>query len=194
VVLGSALALAGGLVLALGRRSRVRAVSAAASSFVSFVRNTPLLIQLYFLFYVLPRAGVRLTPMVAGVVALGLHYSTYTSEVYRAGIESVPCGQWDAVTALNLEPRRAFFRVILPQAVRPIIPALGNYVVAMFKETPLLSTITVVETLYVAKDIGSETFRYLEPFTLAGVLFLAVSLLAAGVIRLVERRVPAYGA
>jgi polar amino acid transport system permease protein len=112
--------------------------------------------------------------------------------VYRAGIEAVPRGQWEAAAALSLSRSHTFFRIVLPQAIPPIVPSLGNYIVAMFKETPLLSTITVVELLYTAKDIGSETFRYLEPFTLVGVLFLALSLIAMAGIRFVERRLPAY--
>jgi polar amino acid transport system permease protein len=135
-----------------------------------------------------------MTPFVTGVLALGVHYSAYTSEVYRAGIDSVPRGQWEAAAALNLPRARTFFRVILPQALPPVVPALGNYVVAMFKDTPLLSTITVLELLFTAKNLGAETFRYLEPFTLVGLLFLIVSLAAAGGIRMLERRMPAYGA
>jgi polar amino acid transport system permease protein len=114
--------------------------------------------------------------------------------VYRAGLESVARGQWEAARALNLPPRRTFLRIVLPQAIPPVLPALGNYVVAMFKDTPLLSTITVLELLYTAKNVGAETFRYLEPFTLVGVLFLVVSLVAAAGIRALERRLPAYAA
>jgi len=193
-LVGSALALVLGLALALLRRSSIRGLGAATGWVVEFVRNTPLLIQIYVLFYVLPRFGFSMTPFVTGVLALGVHYSAYTSEVYRAGIDSVPRGQWEAAAALNLSWLRTFFRVILPQALPPVVPALGNYVVAMFKDTPLLSTITVLELLFTAKNLGAETFRYLEPFTLVGLLFLIVSLAAAGGIRMLERRMPAYGA
>ena len=193
-VVGAALALVLGLALALLRRSSIRGVGPATGWAVEFVRSTPLLIQIYVLFYVLPRFGFSMTPFVTGVLALGVHYSAYTSEVYRAGIESVPRGQWEAAAALNLPRGRTFFRVILPQALPPVVPALGNYVVAMFKDTPLLSTITVLELLFTAKNLGAETFRYLEPFTLVGLLFLIVSLAAAGGIRMLERRMPACGA
>ncbi len=193
-LLGSALALAAGLLFAALLRSPLRLVALPARALIEFVRSTPLLIQIYVLFYVMPNVGVRLSPLTTGVLALGLHYGAYTAEVYRAGIDAVPRGQWEAAAALNLGPRRTFFRIILPQALPPIVPALGNYVIAMFKDTPLLSTITVVEMLYTAKDIGSETFRYLEPFTLVGVLFLAVSLAAAAGVRFVERRLPSYAA
>jgi polar amino acid transport system permease protein len=185
---GFALALLLGLVLALLRRSRRPIVSTTSRWAVEFIRSTPLLVQIYVLFYVLPHYGITLTPFATGVLALGVHYGAYTSEVYRAGIESVPRGQWDAAAALSLSPQRTFLRVILPQAIPPVVPALGNYLVAMFKDTPLLSTITVLELLYTAKDIGSETFRYLEPLTIVGVLFLIVSLISAAIIRQLERK------
>jgi len=190
---GAGLALTLGLLLAVLRRSRIRSLSVSVAWAVEFVRSTPLLIQIYFLFYVVPRFGFTMTPLITGIIALGVHYSAYAAEVYRAGIDSVPREQWEAAAALNLPPGRTFLRIILPQAVRPVVPALGNYVVAMFKDTPLLSTITVAELLYTAKDIGAQTFRYLEPFTLVGVLFLVVSLAAAAAVRIVERRLPAYG-
>jgi polar amino acid transport system permease protein len=108
--------------------------------------------------------------------------------VYRAGLESVPRGQWEAALALNLGRTRTMRSIILPQALPPVVPALGNYVVAMFKDTPLLSAITVVELLQTAKLLGAESFRYVEPLTLVGALFLVLSLASAAVIRMAERR------
>ncbi len=186
-VIGMALALVLGLILAVLRRSHRKFIRYPVGFLVEFVRSTPLLVQIFFFFYVMPDFGVRLDPFLTGVLALGVHYSSYTSEVYRAGIDAVPRGQWEAATALNLSPSRTWFGVVLPQAIPPVIPALGNYLVAMFKDTPMLSTITVLELLYAAKDIGSETFRYLEPLTLVGGLFLAVSLLASTLIGYLER-------
>lgn len=190
-IAGSALALAGGLPLALIRLSRYRLVAGIARVAIDFIRGTPLLIQLYCFFYVLPDVGIRLDPMWTGVLALGLHYSAYTAEAYRAGIQAVPVAQREAAVALGLGRWRAFRRVVFPQALPPVVPVLGNYVIAMFKDTPMLSTITVIELLHTAKDIGAETFRYLEPFTMVGVLFLMLSLLAAGATRLLERQVRA---
>jgi len=188
-LVGAILALTLGLVFALLRRSQLAAVRVPTAVFVEFVRSTPLLVQLYFLFFVLPSWGVLLSGFQAGVIGLGVHYATYTSEVYRAGIEGVPRGQWEAATALNLPRSRVWRSVILPQAIPRVLPALGNYVIAMFKETPLLSAITVAEMLAVARDIGSSTFRYLEPITLVGMLFLVLSLVAAVPLRRLERRV-----
>lgn len=186
--LGMAVALSLGLVLALARRSRYRLLAWPTGALVEFVRSTPLLVQIYFLFYVLPEAGLRFSPLATGVLALGAHYAAYCSEVYRAGLESVPRGQWEAAAALNLGRWRTMKDIIIPQAIPPIVPALGNYLIAMFKDTPLLSAITVLEVLQVAKLTGAETFRYVEPLTIVGALFLVLSLVSAAGIRWVEGR------
>lgn len=183
---GFLFALVAGLAWALLRRSGSRWVRGAAFWSLELVRSTPLLVQLYFLFYVFPELGVVLSPLVAGVLGLGLHYSAYTAEIYRSGIDGVPRGQWEAATALNLTRRQAFWRIVLPQAVPPVVPALGNRLIAMFKETPLLSVITVTELLQRAKLLGAESFRYLEPLTLVGAIFLVLSLASSRLVRRVE--------
>jgi polar amino acid transport system permease protein len=154
---------------------------------VELVRSTPLLIQIFFLYFVMPQFGIVLDAFTTGVLALGLHYGAYCSEVYRAGFENVNRGQWEASIALNLSTWTTLRDIIIPQAIPPIVPALGNYLVALFKETPLLSAIAVLELMQTAKIIGSETFRYTEPITLVGVFFLVMSLVSAALIRLVER-------
>lgn len=192
-VLGMLVAVTLGLALALLRRSRLAVLSLPTAFVIEFVRSTPLLVQMSFLFYVLPLTGVQMSPLATGIVALGLHYATYCAEVYRAGIEAVPRGQLEAARALNMSPWRTAVGVVLPQAIPPVVPALGNYLVAMFKDTPLLSAITVVELLQQSKMIGSTTFRYTEPLTLVGVLFLALSLIAAWGVRGLEARLQRYG-
>ena len=187
-VLGMLLASVLGLVWALLKRSPVRMVVWFASITVEFIRSTPVLVQIYFVFYLLPEAGISLTPMVAGVLALGIHYSAYMAEVYRSGIEAVPKGQWEASRALNLSAGQTWRLVVIPQALPPIVPALGNYLIAMFKDTPMLSAITVLELLQTAKIIGSETFRYLEPLTIVGGLFLVLSLIPSRGVRWAEKR------
>lgn len=187
-VAGMALALTLGLVLALLRRSRFRLLRWPVSFFIEFIRGTPLLIQLFFLFFVLPDWGILLSGFSAAVLGLGIHYACYTSETYRAGIESVPRGQWEAATAINLPNRRRWTTVVLPQAIPTVIPALGNYVVAAFKDAPLASTLGVIGVLGVAREFQAETFRGLEPLTATGLLFLAVSVPAAIGVRLLERR------
>jgi polar amino acid transport system permease protein len=187
-LIGMVIALVVGLLLAIGRRSRHKALARPAGWFVEVIRSTPLLIQLYALFYVLPELGVTLSPMVAGLTGLGLHYSTYTSEVYRAGIEGVPRGQWEAAVALNLPASRIWRSVIIPQAVPKVLPALANYAISMLKDTPLLSVITVTEMLGTARALGSQSFRYLEPITLVGVFFLLLSLPLSHFTRWLEAR------
>lgn len=187
-LLAAGIAISLGLFLALLRRSSRRVLSWPAASIIEFIRSTPVLVQLYFGFYVLPTLGLTLSANVAGVCILGLHYATYTSEVYRAGIANVARGQWEAARALNLPMVSTWTRVVLPQAIPPMIPALGNYVNAMFKATPILLAITVVELLARANAIGDETFRYLEPITIAGVLFFAVSYPMSFATRRLERR------
>jgi polar amino acid transport system permease protein len=177
-----------GLLFAIGRRSSLKPLSRSIGGIVEFIRSTPLLVQLFFIFYVLPDYGISLTPFIAGVLGLGLHYSTYLSEVYRSGIESVPRGQWEAGIALNFSRRKIWTKIILPQAIPPVIPMFGNYFVVMFKETPLLSAITVVEMMQTAKIIGSQSFRYLEPFTIVGILFFILSYPSALLIRRLETR------
>ncbi len=183
-----------GLALALMRLSRLRLVAYPATAFVEVVRSTPLLIQIFFLYFVLPEFGVTLGPLTVGVIALGVHYATYCAEVYRAGLENIPRGQWEATVALNMDTFHALRDVIIPQAIPPVVPALGNYFVALFKETPLLSAIAVLELMQQAKDIGSETFRYIEPITLVGAFFLVFSLIAAALVRLLEQRLSRIGA
>ncbi len=187
-ILGSIVAAGVGLVIALLRRSENRLISRPSGFFAEFIRGTPLLVQLYFLFYVLPDIGILLSPLVAGVIGLGLHYGTYTAEVYRAGIDNVPRGQWEAAKACNLNPTQTWTHIIMPQAIPPMIPALANYFIAMFKETPLLSAITVLELMNQAKSIANSNYRYIEPMTLVGVFFLVISIFSVFGLRWLERK------
>ena len=187
-LMGVALAVVLGLVLAILRRSRFRLVRWPTGLVVEFIRGTPLLIQLFFLYYVLPDYGVVMSGFTVGVLGLAIHYGCYMSETYRAGIESVPTGQWEAATAINLTNRQRWTSVVLPQAIPTVLPALGNYLVAAFKDAPLAATVTVFGVLGTAQRIQGQTFRGLEPFTLAGLLVLAVSVPVASAVRLLERR------
>jgi polar amino acid transport system permease protein len=187
-LLGAIVAAIVGLVFAILRRSPVAIISRTTGFVVEFIRGTPLLVQLYFIFYVLPDIGIRLPALVAGVIGLGLHYGTYAAEVYRSGIENVPRGQWEAAKAANLTERQTWIHVILPQAIPPMIPALANYLIAMFKETPLLSAITVLELMNQAKSVANSSYRYIEPMTLVGIFFLLMSLISVVFLRWLEER------
>ncbi|MCC4246045.1 ectoine/hydroxyectoine ABC transporter permease subunit EhuD [Stappia indica] len=184
--LGYAIAVVLGLVFALAQRTPFRPLTLGVREAVEFIRSTPLVLQIFFVFYVGPQFGIRLSPWTAGMIAIGLHYAAYLSEVYRGGLESVPKGQWEAAKSLNLSTARTYFRVILPQALPPSLAGMGNYLVGIFKDTPMLSVIGVAELMHTANAIGSETYRFLEPFTLVGIIFLCISLPTAALIRLFE--------
>ena len=183
---GYGIAVVLGLVFALAQRTPSRMVTLVVRECVEFIRSTPLVLQIFFVFYVGPQFGIRLSPWVAGMIAIGLHYSAYLSEVYRGGLESVPKGQWEACTALNLSTSKTYFRVIIPQALPPSLAGMGNYLVGIFKDTPMLSVIGVAELMQAANAIGGSHYRYLEPYTMVGIIFLAISLPAAGLIKLFE--------
>jgi polar amino acid transport system permease protein len=192
-VLGFLVALVLGLLLALLRMSPLRLAAWPAAFVIEFLRDTPLLVQLYFLYFVLPLYGLSLPAFLTGTLALGLQYSAYTSEVYRAGIKAVPKGQWEAAIALDLSLLRTYRDVIVPQAIPRILPALGNYLVSIIKDTPILSAVTVLEMLDVAKMVGDRTFRYMVPLSMVGALFLLLTLLTATALRCLERRLPKQG-
>ena len=187
-ILGAAVAYVLGLFLAIMKRSHNRVLALTVYWMSEFIRRTPLLVQLYFLFYVLPDLGLFLSPLAAGVIGLGLHFSTYTSEVFRAGIDNVPNGQWEASRSLNYNPWQTWRYVILPQSIPPMIPPLANYLITMFKETPLLAAITVIELFNAANIYSNSYYKYLEPMTLVGLLFLLVSIPAAYLAMRLEKK------
>lgn len=187
--LGFLLSVLIGLIFAIAGRSGYRKIRWTVRSIVEFIRSTPLLVQVFFLYYSVPMiTGLSMSAFVTGVIALGLHYGTYMSEVFRSGIDAVPRGQWEASTALHLSKRKTWLSVILPQALPPVIPMMGNYLIVIFKETPTLSAITLVELLLTAKSAASVTYRVFEPYTIVGLLFLLVSLIFSYGIRRLEKR------
>ncbi|MFA5605802.1 MAG: ectoine/hydroxyectoine ABC transporter permease subunit EhuD [Leucobacter sp.] len=183
-ILGSAIAAALGLVLAIARRNAPRPISSVLTFLINFVRMTPVVVQLMFAFYLF----VKIDPVTIGIIVFGVHYATYMAEVYRAGIDAVPTGQWEAARALSMSRSRTWLAVIIPQAVRATLPSLGNYVIAMFKETPFLLAITVIELVRAAQIYGGQHFRYIEAITLAGVIFLLASYPTSLLIGRLEKR------
>ena len=181
---GSAIAAILGLVLAIVRRSAPRPISGIVTFFVNFIRMTPIVVQLLFAFYLL----TDVPPLTIGIVIFGIHYATYMAEVYRSGIDAVPPGQWEATKALSMSPVRTWWAVIIPQALRTTIPALGNYVISMFKDTPFLMAITVVEVVRAAQIFGGQNFRYTEAITLAGIIYLVASYPTSLLIGRLEKR------
>ncbi|WP_078392332.1 ectoine/hydroxyectoine ABC transporter permease subunit EhuD [Shouchella patagoniensis] len=173
-----------GLLFTLLRRSSFKPLSLLMAGIIEFIRATPPLVQLFFVFYTTPLSGFQ-----TGALVLGIHYATYVSEIYRSGIDAVPKSQWEASRALNFSTAQTWRKVILPQAVPPVIPMLGNYLIVLFKETPLLSAIFVVEMMATARAIGTDTWNYVEPITIVGILFLVLSYPSAVFIRYLERKV-----
>ncbi|MCK3770569.1 ectoine/hydroxyectoine ABC transporter permease subunit EhuD [Microbacterium aerolatum] len=183
-IIGSIIAAVLGLVIALGRRTAPRPVSAVITLVMNFIRMTPLVVQLLFAYYVF----TTVSPLILGTIIIGIHYATYMAEVYRAGIDAVPPGQWEATTALSMSPGRTWTAVIIPQALRSTLPALANYVISMFKDTPFLMVITVVEMVRQAQLYGSKNFRFVEAIIIAGLIYLVASLLSSLLARRLEKR------
>lgn len=183
-----ALALVLGLLLALARISHSRLLSLPALVFVELIRGSPLLLQLFYIYYVLPLAGLRLTPIQAGLAGLAINYGAYLSEVFRAGIEAVNRGQWEAAGALGLSRGRTLRLVVLPQAVRVVVPPVGNYFVSLFKDTALVSTISIAELMFRGQLIAADTFKYTRIYTAVFIIYLLISIPASAAVRWLERR------
>ena len=187
--IGYAIAAIVGLLFLLGQRTPIKLVNVINREIVEFIRSTPLLIQLFFVYFVLPQFGITLSAWVCGMITIGLHFGTYLSEVYRGALEGVPKTQWEACRALNFTTFYTYRRIVLPQAFPIAIPGMGNYLVGIFKDTPLLSTIGVAELFHAATAVGGYHYRYLEPYTIVGVIFLILSIPAAIWIRKIEKNV-----
>lgn len=183
-VVGTIIAAILGLLIAMARRSLPRPISAVISFLVNFVRMTPIVMQLMFAY----AAFTSVEPLTIGIIIFGIHYSTYMAEVYRAGIESVPAGQWEACTALSMSKGRTWIAVVIPQALRATIPSLGNYAISMFKDTPFLISISVVEMVQAGLAYGGSHFKYIEPITLSGLIFLAASYPTSLLVNRLEKR------
>ena len=187
--IGYAIAAVVCLLFLLGQRTPIKIVNMLNREIVEFIRSTPLLIQLFFVYFVLPQFGITLSAWVCGMITIGLHFGTYLSEVYRGALEGVPKTQWEACRALNFSTFYTYRRIVLPQAFPIAIPGMGNYLVGIFKDTPLLSTIGVAELFHAATAVGGYHYRYLEPYTIVGIIFLTLSIPAAIWIRKIEKNV-----
>ncbi|EMY35695.1 ectoine/hydroxyectoine ABC transporter, permease protein EhuD [Arthrobacter crystallopoietes BAB-32] len=183
-VASTAIAAVLGLLIAILRMSVPKPVAVVINFIGDFIRMTPIVVQLLFAYWTF----LNVEPLTIGIAVFGIHYSTYMAEVYRAGIESVPKGQWEATTALSMSKTRTWTAVIVPQAVRATVPALGNYAISMFKDTPFLLSIGVVEMVRAGLTFGGNNFRYMEAITLAGVIFLLASYPTSLLISRLEKR------
>lgn len=183
-----ALALVWGLVLALGRLSRFAALRALARFYVEVIRGTPLLLQLSYAYYVLPFVGIKLDPFTAGTLGLTVNYSAYISEVYRAGIQAIDRGQIEAGLSLGMSRSLLMRRIILPQAIRIILPPIGNYFISLFKDTSLVSIITLRDLMFSGEILAASTFKDFEIFTVIALIYLVICYPGALLVTWLERQ------
>jgi polar amino acid transport system permease protein len=188
----AAISVTAGLVIgiagAAARVSRVAGLRSATAVYVEAIRNTPMLVQLYFVFYGLPRLGIRLDSNATALAALSLYCGAYVLEILRANIEAVGRGQVEAARALGLSEAAVFGSVVLPQAMRSSLPALGGQVIVMIKISSLASVIGAVELTYRVVDIVAENYRSFELYAMAGLAYLSMTLATAALFRFLESR------
>ncbi|QDY98934.1 amino acid ABC transporter permease [Nitratireductor mangrovi] len=178
-----------GLVVALGRRSRSRPVRWLSTAFVEFFRNTPVLVQILWFYYALPiLAPIEISPFMAAILGISLNSAAYSAEIYRGGIQSIEPGQWEAARAIGMSGLQTLRRVVLPQAIRRIIPALTNRGVEIFKMSTLASVVAYVELLQQGKLIASLNFNPLEVYTVVAAIFLIILYPIVRMTYSVERR------
>jgi polar amino acid transport system permease protein len=181
IFFASILALAG----AMAKLSTSGIAIGVANFYTSFFRGIPLLMQIYIIYLGLPQLGVVIDAIPAGIVALSLCYGAYMTEIFRGGIESVPVGQWEAARALGFRPGTILARIILPQAMRVIIPPTGNQFIAMLKDSSLVSVIGVWELMYLARTEGQTEFRHIEMMLTASMIYWVMS----GMLELIQARI-----
>jgi His/Glu/Gln/Arg/opine family amino acid ABC transporter permease subunit len=175
------------LFVALAGMSRLAPVRWLVKAYIEVIRGTPLLLQLIYVYYVLPEIGIRLDAFTAGVLALTLNYSAYISEVYRGGIQAISRGQHDAAAALGMTRGLAMRRIILPQAFRIVIPTLGNYFIGLFKDTALCSAVSIQELVFTAQVHAALNFQYFTLYTVVAAMYFLVSFPAARLVGYLER-------
>lgn len=187
-VLGSALALVAAFVAGLGRLSPIAPVRWVATVYIEFFRGTSIFVQLFWAYFVLPFAGITLSPLVAGVMALGLNVGAYGAEVVRGAILSVPKDQYEATIALNLTKYARMRHVILPQALPLMVPTFGNNAIELLKATAVVSLISLTDMTFQAQVVRAQTGSTLIPFLIILILYFAMASLISFGVRLTERR------
>ncbi|MDB5487328.1 MAG: glutamine-binding periplasmic protein of glutamine transporter [Reyranella sp.] len=180
----------GGFIVVAGRRSRFAAVRAVTIGYIDVMRNTPVLAQIFILYFGLPEIGLYPEAFSCGVIALVLQNSAYAGEIYRAGIESVKRTQTEAALSLGMMPRRALFDIVLPQALRRVLPVLGNQAVVILKDSSIASTISVAELTQAGKLLLDRSAAPYETFFMMAALYLAMAAIILGAMKLVALRFP----
>ncbi len=163
-----------GLIIALMRMSTSKLLRYPARVYISIIRGTPLLVQLFILYFGLPVIGITFSPFVAAVIGLSLNVGGYSAEIFRGALLSIPKGQWEAAYSINMTYGQTLYRIVMPQALRVALPPLANTLLSLVKDTSLLSAITVPEMLYQAKIIGGREFDYLTMYILVAIFYWLV--------------------
>ncbi|EIW19571.1 MULTISPECIES: amino acid ABC transporter permease [Pelosinus] len=199
-VLGFLLATVLGMIIAIGRLSTIKIVKGILYLYLELIRGTPLLVQLVYIYYVVPlllnliasmfgfKTNIQIASVTAGILGLGINYGCYMSEVVRAAILSIDKGQTEAALVLGFGKYEALFRIVMPQALRSIIPSLGNYLVMMVKDTSLLAYVAVNELLLRTQNFASQTFLTIESYTFLAIAYLIISIPLSYFVKFIEYR------
>jgi polar amino acid transport system permease protein len=187
------LGLPAGLLVALARLSRFAPLRILARGYVEIIRGTPVLLQLVYVYFALPHAGIKFDPFTAGTIALSVNYAAYLSEVFRAGIQAIDRGQVEAGLSLGMSRSLLMRRIILPQAIRIILPPIGNYFISLFKDTSLVSIITLQDLMFSGQILAASTFKDFEIYTLIAIIYLAICFPSSIAVSSLERKLKIGG-
>ena len=190
-VAGSLAAMLVGLVVAFGKISGRRPLELAASLYTEALRGIPLLVFLFYIYYALGEI-FQVPKLLAAILGFGLSYGAYMADVFRAGIEAVPKEQGEAARSLGMNAQQAMFQIILPQALRTIIPAIGNQTLGMLKDTSLVSVLAISDILRVANQYAATHFNYFETYTMVALVYLVITLLLSKIVSTMEERLNYY--
>jgi len=180
-------ALVFGLIVALLRVSRWRALRGLAIAYIEFIRGTPALVQLFVIYFGLPDAGITPTPLQAAIIGLGVNGAAYLAEIYRAGIEAIHKGQMEAALTLGMTPARAMQYIILPQAVRTMLPPMTTFAITLLKDTALVSVVAAPEIMFYARNLVTESFLSMHVYLIAAIIYLSMTIPMARIAAALER-------
>ena len=189
-VMAIMLALVIGLFTGLGRIAKNPLINGIASLYVEVIRGIPLLAQLFYIYFALGRF-IQMPPMPSAVLAMSICYGAYMGEIFRAGIQSIPKGQTEAARSLGMSPAQSMFHVILPQAVKTILPPVGNEFVALLKDSSLVSILAVADLLRRGREYASQSFAYFETYTMVALVYLIITLFFSKLISIMEEKIRA---
>ena len=182
-----------GLVSSIARMSKLWLVKMLASLYVDFIRGTPLLVQIFIIYFALPMiTGVRVDPLVAAITACSINSGAYVAEIFRAGIESIDKGQMEAGRSLGLSRKQTMRSIIIPQAIRVILPGLGNEFISMIKESSIVSVVGIFDVMYTSNIIKASTYSIFEPLIVVALLYFFLTFTLTALMKQLEKRLSVY--